>query len=165
METTLLLLGMSRVTLVIENYKTHLYHRFLPSEELIVTILAIFKAGIAYVPIAPNWPEGRVRHVIEDASPIMIITNQDHADVLYEAQKDLPILKKREVIHFEELEDDSTNLSSKNIPINQAMNNHKNGGDKLYTILYTSGSTGLPKVVVKNQIFPFLRVFCILLYI
>ena len=50
--------------------------RFVPSEQLIVTILAIFKAGLAYVPLAPNWPEGRVKHVIEDAAPIFIITNQ-----------------------------------------------------------------------------------------
>ena len=44
-----------------------------------VTLLALFKAGLAYVPLAPNWPEGRVRHVIEDAAPIMIVTNQGEA--------------------------------------------------------------------------------------
>ena len=51
------------------------FSRFRPSEELIVTLLAVFKAGLAYVPLAPNWPEGRVRHVIEDAGPVMILTN------------------------------------------------------------------------------------------
>ena len=76
METILLLFGKSRVTSTTETKATCLPRRFLPSEELIVTILAIFKAGMAYVPLAPNWPEGRVRHVIEDASPVMIITNQ-----------------------------------------------------------------------------------------
>ena len=40
-----------------------------------MTLLAVFKAGLAYVPLAPNWPEGRVRHVIEDAGPVMILTN------------------------------------------------------------------------------------------
>ena len=49
--------------------------RFRPSEELIITLLAVFKAGLAYVPLAPNWPEGRVRHVIEDSGPVMVITN------------------------------------------------------------------------------------------
>ena len=58
--------------ILIEIYKS----RFLPTEELVITILALYKAGLAYVPIAPNWPEGRVKHVIEDASPIMIVTNQ-----------------------------------------------------------------------------------------
>ena len=58
--------------ILIEIYKS----RFLPTEELVITILSLYKAGLAYVPIAPNWPEGRVKHVIEDASPIMIVTNQ-----------------------------------------------------------------------------------------
>ena len=40
-----------------------------------MTLLAVFKAGLASVPLAPNWPEGRVRHVIEDAGPVMILTN------------------------------------------------------------------------------------------
>ena len=87
-----------------------------------ITLLAIFKAGLAYVPLAPNWPEGRVKHVIEDAAPILIITNQDRADVLYSAQADLPILKKREVVFYDELDEESVGFSSKNIPSNQAMN-------------------------------------------
>ena len=60
--------------------------RFLPGEHLIATILAIFKAGLAYVPIAPNWPEGRIQHIIADAAPIMVITNTN-ASLLYKAQK------------------------------------------------------------------------------
>ena len=56
--------------------------RFRPSEELIVTLLAVFKAGLAYVPLAPNWPEGRVRHVIEDSGPVMIITNMGRRSIM-----------------------------------------------------------------------------------
>ena len=56
--------------------------RFRPSEELIVTLLAVFKAGLAYVPLAPNWPEGRVRHVIEDSGPVMIITNMGRSSII-----------------------------------------------------------------------------------
>ena len=43
---------------------------------MVITLLAILKAGLAYVPLAPNWPEGRIRHVIEDCGPVLIITNQ-----------------------------------------------------------------------------------------
>ena len=46
-----------------------------------MTLLAVFKAGLAYVPLAPNWPEGRVRHVIEDCGPVMIITNMGRRTV------------------------------------------------------------------------------------
>ena len=61
--------------------------RFLPGEDLVTTLLAIFKAGLAYVPIAPNWPEGRIRHILEDSSPIMVLTNTKPS-ILYKAQKE-----------------------------------------------------------------------------
>lgn len=66
-----------------------LFHviRFRPSEELVVTLLAVFKAGLAYVPLAPNWPEGRVRHVIEDSGPVMIITNMGRRNILQKRYK------------------------------------------------------------------------------
>jgi len=121
--------------------------RFLPSEDLVMTILAIFKAGLAYVPIAPNWPEGRIRHIVDDAAPIMIITNAK-TDILYKAQKSLAILKKREVVHYDDLLEEALtmNLSTKNIPSNQAMNSNLTA-TRLYSVLYTSGSTGTPKGV------------------
>ena len=138
-----------------------------------MTLLAVFKAGLAYVPLAPNWPEGRVRHVIEDAGPVMILTNMgrsvrtyfcnyllhttDQSDVLYDAQKDLPVRKKREVVYYDELEEEGLTMSAANIPRNQAMNNDISGGDRLYSVLYTSGSTGLPKVkITRRRIIPML---------
>ena len=45
--------------------------RFLPNIELIVTILALTKCGLAYVPIAPNWPAGRIRLILQNAKPAM----------------------------------------------------------------------------------------------
>lgn len=69
--------------------------RFLPSIDLIVTIVALSKAGLAYVPIAPNWPPGRIKILLEDSRPVAIITNTK-ADLLYTAVKGteaLPILQ------------------------------------------------------------------------
>ena len=61
--------------------------RFLHGEDLVTTLLAIFKAGLAYVPIAPNWPEGRIKHILEDSSPIMVLTNANPS-ILYKAQRE-----------------------------------------------------------------------------
>jgi hypothetical protein len=36
-----------------------------------VTILALTKCGLAYVPIAPNWPAGRIRLILQNAKPAM----------------------------------------------------------------------------------------------
>ena len=34
--------------------------RFLPDLDLVVTMLALAKAGLAYLPLAPEWPQGRL---------------------------------------------------------------------------------------------------------
>ena len=121
--------------------------RFVPDETLVTTILAIFKAGLAYVPLAPNWPEKRVQHIINDAEPIMVITNVK-ADILFKAQKSLPFDKKRDVFNFQGLYSEAVNskTSVQNLPSNQTLNNSLKG-NRLYAVLYTSGSTGTPKGV------------------
>ena len=58
--------------------------RFRPGIDLVLTILALIKAGLAYVPIAPNWPDGRIKLLLEDCQPIWAITNIK-ADPLYKA--------------------------------------------------------------------------------
>lgn len=42
----------------------------------VITILAVLKAGGAYVPIDPNWPIGRVRHILQEtrASVLLLCT-------------------------------------------------------------------------------------------
>ena len=62
--------------------------RFLPSIELIVTILALLKCGVAYVPIAPNWPSGRIKLILEDSKPAMIFTNTK-GELIYKAISEL----------------------------------------------------------------------------
>ena len=62
--------------------------RFLPGIDLVLTILALIKAGLAYVPIAPNWPDGRIKMLLDDCQPIWAITNIK-ADPLYNATSSL----------------------------------------------------------------------------
>ena len=121
--------------------------RFLPGPELVTTILGLLKAGLAYVPIAPNWPEGRIQHIIEDSEPIMVLTNTG-GDILYKAQKQLSGSKKTEVLQYEELIEDGKkfNTLKTNVASNQSLNNNVKGR-RLYAVLYTSGSTGTPKGV------------------
>ena len=76
--------------------------RFIPDESLITTILALFKAGLAYVPLAPNWPEGRIQHIIKEAEPVMVITNTK-SNILFKAQKGLSAEKKRHIYQYDEL--------------------------------------------------------------
>jgi amino acid adenylation domain-containing protein len=41
--------------------------------ELVVTLLAVWKAGAGYLPIDPSWPDIRVASMIEDAAPRLVV--------------------------------------------------------------------------------------------
>ncbi|MFF4553811.1 amino acid adenylation domain-containing protein [Streptomyces sp. NPDC001422] len=51
------------------------------SLDLMVTLYAVHKAGGAYLPVDPDYPEDRVRYMLDDAAPALVVT-QDVHDVL-----------------------------------------------------------------------------------
>ena len=50
---------------------------FARSAEAIVAILAVLKAGAAYLPIDPAHPDARIGFMIEDAAPVAVVTTAD----------------------------------------------------------------------------------------
>jgi len=46
------------------------------SIELLVSLLAVLKAGGVYVPLDPSYPQERLRFMIEDAKPAVILTEE-----------------------------------------------------------------------------------------
>ncbi|NYD51276.1 amino acid adenylation domain-containing protein/non-ribosomal peptide synthase protein (TIGR01720 family) [Actinomadura luteofluorescens] len=47
------------------------------SADLVVAILAVLKAGAAYVPIDPDYPDDRIAYMIEDARPVLTLRPED----------------------------------------------------------------------------------------
>ncbi|MES9542261.1 amino acid adenylation domain-containing protein [Actinomadura sp. NPDC000600] len=47
------------------------------SAELVVAILGVLKAGAAYVPIDPDYPEDRIAYMVEDARPVLTLRPED----------------------------------------------------------------------------------------
>ncbi|MEU5980078.1 amino acid adenylation domain-containing protein [Streptomyces sp. NPDC047315] len=41
--------------------------------DLVVALLAVWKAGAAYVPVDPEYPAARVRAVVEDSAPVLVL--------------------------------------------------------------------------------------------
>ncbi|WP_329088596.1 non-ribosomal peptide synthetase [Actinomadura citrea] len=51
------------------------------SAELVVAILGVLKAGAAYVPIDPDYPEDRIAYMVEDARPVLTLRPEDLTDL------------------------------------------------------------------------------------
>jgi len=107
------------------------------SMETIISILAILKAGGAFLPLDPNYPIERIHYMIQDAShsqidnSIFIITNEELAQKHQLDHTDKTII-------LGDTWDFSDGENPKNLPIISKP-------DNLAYVIYTSGSTGKPK--------------------
>ncbi|WP_338862076.1 amino acid adenylation domain-containing protein [Mycetohabitans rhizoxinica] len=100
------------------------------SVELIIALLAIMKAGGAYLPLDPGYPDERLALIIDDAAVTVLLTQQRFRSRL--AGYDGEVLCLDDA-NQQALFGDEANP----VPIN--------GPDDLAYIIYTSGSTGRPK--------------------
>ncbi|WP_341829641.1 AMP-binding protein, partial [Burkholderia gladioli] len=42
---------------------------------MVLAILAVLKAGGAYVPIDVNYPAERIAHILDDATPVLVLAD------------------------------------------------------------------------------------------
>ncbi len=103
------------------------------SLEMIVTVLAILKAGAVYVPVDPEYPAERIRYMLEDTGAGLIISNIGKLS-------SSATLSNYEIVNIPEDWPLISEESAANQPIMR-------DADNLAYVLYTSGSTGKPKGV------------------
>jgi len=102
-----------------------------------VAMLAAMKAGAAFVPLDPAWPDARLRAALGDLDPAAVLA--DAASARRAAALGRPVLVAAvEAGDGEEGED------------GEVMDGGVGEGDAIYAI-YTSGSTGLPKAAVVHH--------------
>ena len=103
------------------------------SSALLVSALAIMKAGGAYLPMDPAYPPDRTAHYIADSGTKVIITDSTLA-------KGLP-------------QTDAETVLIDTLPIRGETSNPDSGvtGAHLAYMIYTSGSTGKPKGVMVEH--------------
>ena len=101
------------------------------TSHLILSLFGVLKAGATYIPCDPEYPQERVRLILEDSNATYIITDREHCEGLPEEKS----------ILCEELMDiEAEDIESRVCP------------DDLAYIIYTSGSTGRPKgVMLRHQ--------------
>lgn len=103
------------------------------SIEMVIGILAILKAGCAYVPIDANYPQARIDYLIEDTQTKFVLVQRKLARHLV---SNVIFIDPEENFYQE---NDASNLF-----------NYSRPADLAY-VIYTSGTTGKPKGVMVNH--------------
>ncbi|MDI6104007.1 amino acid adenylation domain-containing protein [Actinoplanes sp. NEAU-A12] len=109
------------------------------SVDWIVAILAVTQAGAAFLPVDPSYPDSRIRYMIGDARPAMLLTVDATADGLPDL--DVPLVRLESV----DLSGPATG------PVSDADRVRPLTLDNTAYVIYTSGSTGRPKGVVVSH--------------
>ncbi|WP_328320187.1 non-ribosomal peptide synthetase [Streptomyces sp. NBC_00388] len=107
-----------------------------PSVDTVVAMLAVLRAGAAYLPVDPQYPPARIRHMLDDARPVLLLTTTGVHPALPAC--DVPWLA---------LDDPAAAPPADPCaPLPDA----PRPADPAY-VIYTSGSTGRPKGVVVSH--------------
>ncbi|MEP6547795.1 MAG: amino acid adenylation domain-containing protein, partial [Gammaproteobacteria bacterium] len=102
------------------------------SLDMLVALIAVLKAGCAYVPLDPMHPAARLRHILGEAEVAALISDgSENAKLVAESVPLIDVRKERAAI----------------AGASTAAPSLKTSAESLAYVMYTSGSTGLPKGV------------------
>lgn len=102
-------------------------------KEFIAAVIGVQKAGCAYVPMDSEYPNDRLKYMMEDSGAKVLLTTND----IFEKRQTDEWLHAQEIVLVEEIIKDKC-LTDINLA----------GPDTPAYIIYTSGSTGRPKGVL-----------------
>ncbi|MFD8733541.1 amino acid adenylation domain-containing protein [Streptomyces sp. NPDC059618] len=108
------------------------------STDLAVALLAVLKAGGAYLPIDPGYPSARVDLLLTTADPALVVTDHATAGTVAKGPQRL--------LHLDDLDLETE-------PDGPAVDATTSGArpDHLAYVMFTSGSTGTPKGVAVTH--------------
>ncbi|PRC46714.1 hypothetical protein C6A85_88690, partial [Mycobacterium sp. ITM-2017-0098] len=103
------------------------------SDRAVVVMLAVLKAGAAYLAIDPALPDSRIEYMLTDAAPIVVVTTADLR----------PRLDGYELT-IVDLDDPAVKAQPSTAPPAPS-------ADEIAYLIYTSGTTGTPKGVALTH--------------
>lgn len=109
------------------------------SELFVISILGVWKAGGAYIPVEPEFPDHRIKDILESSKPKLVISEEAsmRSSIKDSAQEqEIPLLLNHQVY-----QDQSKNSCNKKL-----------APSSLSYVIFTSGSTGKPKGAMIEHI-------------
>jgi len=112
------------------------------SSLLLIGIIAVLKAGAAYLPLDPRHPPARLQQILEQSSSALVLTTGSFVPVLAPiVEQSLPS-QRPQVLCIEELICDAPAEATASVD---------GSARALACVIYTSGSTGAPKGAMIEQ--------------
>ncbi len=106
------------------------------SPELVIALLGILKAGGAYVPLEPSYPPAQLKALVEQVQPALIVTQQR-------------FLRNHTCSRIATLLLDSEQAAiAASASVSPGV---RVTGDNLATVIFSSGSTGMPKAIAQRH--------------
>ncbi|MGW0778948.1 amino acid adenylation domain-containing protein, partial [Streptomyces sp. NPDC002835] len=101
------------------------------SADLVAALLAVLKAGGAYVPLDPRFPESRIGHILTETGATVLLV--DSAEAVPGAASGLTVIEAGQALAAADAPSHDPGVTVR--------------PDQLAYVMFTSGSTGLPKGV------------------
>jgi len=113
------------------------------SANMIVAVLAVLKAGAAYLPLDPDYPAERITFMLTDAAPALLVTTTTINRVPDTPGLSRLVVDEPDTVtildHQPDTDPTDTDRTTPLTPQHPAY------------LIYTSGSTGIPKAVVVSH--------------
>ncbi|MFI8460812.1 amino acid adenylation domain-containing protein [Kitasatospora sp. NPDC085464] len=106
-----------------------------PTADLVVAILAVLKAGAAFLPLDPAYPAQRMRRILEHSRARLVLADAGSAPALADAVPDPGMIRPIDVTDTRADRVEEPDVD----------------GDDLACVFYTSGTTGVPKGVAVTH--------------
>ena len=97
------------------------------SEWMPIASIGVLKAGCAYQPLDPSYPKERLNFMMQDAAAKLLIADEELRPIVDEYQGE--VLLTKDIMNLPAAEAPEVDITP----------------DQLFILLYTSGSTGVPK--------------------